>query len=328
MSPVALGSRMYIAVGLEEVGAVLEAEDVRPFEDDLVVPDAVGVASVGAGLLVTSLINELTSLSGVGGALTLGRGIWMSGWRAIFGRKAFAFGCGLWGGLIIYGWRRLARARQEFVNCRQMTAEAGKKCLQSGDRRGNLTGLFPFFLRVPFSSVDPWRYPTPFRMCRCVHPSGLPAWLRRLVGRKRQRRRRRQRRPICRSSGCSSSKLSDWRASSSGTSLRSEAFFQITALAAIGFAIQYFLPLAVRSGFFLCLSLASILLVLGFDAGTWLIALGLGLIVIVHLPISMTARILFVLVAGGLLAALRAGWAAVPGRRRSGRSWARCSCSG
>jgi hypothetical protein len=94
--------------------------------------------------------------------------------------------------------------------------------------------------------------------------------------------------------------------------LESEAFFQITALAAIGFAIQYFLPLAVRSGFFLCLSLASILLVLGFDAGTWLIALGLGLIVIVHLPISMTARILLVLVAGGLLAALRAGWEAVP----------------
>jgi hypothetical protein len=94
--------------------------------------------------------------------------------------------------------------------------------------------------------------------------------------------------------------------------LESEAFFQITALAAIGFGIQYFLPLAVRSGFFLCLSLASIWLVLGFDAGTWLIALGLGLMAIVHLPISMTARILLVLVAGGLLAALRAGWTEVP----------------
>jgi hypothetical protein len=78
-----------------------------------VVPDAVGVASVGAGLLVTSLVNELTSPSGVGGALTLVRGIWTSGWRAIFGGRRLRLDAGC-GAALLYmdggGWRGHAKS--------------------------------------------------------------------------------------------------------------------------------------------------------------------------------------------------------------------------
>src|SRR5215203_4279413 len=58
--------------------------------------------------------------------------------------------------------------------------------------------------------------------------------------------------------------------------LESPAFFRITLLAAGGFAVHYFLPLAYRMPFFLALSLAGIVMVMGPTPATWLIALGVG----------------------------------------------------
>jgi len=94
--------------------------------------------------------------------------------------------------------------------------------------------------------------------------------------------------------------------------LESAAYFEMTLFAAVGFTIQYFLPLAARSGFFLLLSLASIVSVLGMASGTCLVAIGLALIGITHLPISLAARIGILCVAGVALSVLRSGWIDVP----------------
>ena len=109
--------------------------------------------------------------------------------------------------------------------------------------------------------------------------------------------------------------------------LESQAFFHLAALASAGFLIHYFLPFRFRLPFFLALSLAGTALVLGWQAG-WLIALGMALIGICHLPAPLSVRVVALLAMGAGLTALRAGWAQPPGRSPSGRSSARCSCSG
>ena len=75
-----------------------------------------------------------------------------------------------------------------------------------------------------------------------------------------------------------------------------------------GFLIHYFLPSQYRLPFFLLLSLAAIVGILGFVNGFWLIGLGLGLIGICHLPVSYNVRVAMLIVAGTLLVAIRAGW--------------------
>ncbi|MEX2317854.1 MAG: hypothetical protein WD669_11925 [Pirellulales bacterium] len=94
--------------------------------------------------------------------------------------------------------------------------------------------------------------------------------------------------------------------------LESAAFLELFLLAMLGFSVHYFLPLKYRLGFFLCLSLASIALVLGIVQGAWLVALGLVLIGIAHLAIPFAARLTLLLTAGLILAAIRAGWAPAP----------------
>ena len=79
-------------------------------------------------------------------------------------------------------------------------------------------------------------------------------------------------------------------------------------LAFYGFLIHYFLPSHYRLPFFLFISLAAIVGILGFVNSLWLIGIGIGLIGICHLPISYHARVAILLVAGTMLATLRSGW--------------------
>src|SRR4051812_44091779 len=56
--------------------------------------------------------------------------------------------------------------------------------------------------------------------------------------------------------------------------LESPAFFQLTVLAFAGFAVHYFLPLSFRLAFFLGLSIAGIVMVLGVTQAAWLLGIG------------------------------------------------------
>ena len=75
-----------------------------------------------------------------------------------------------------------------------------------------------------------------------------------------------------------------------------------------GFLIHYLLPARYRLSYFLLLSLAALPAILGLDDSVWLIAIGLGLIGLAHLPVSHKLRVVFLLAAGIGLAAIRAGW--------------------
>lgn len=107
--------------------------------------------------------------------------------------------------------------------------------------------------------------------------------------------------------------------------IESAAFRLLAMLAFAGFAVHAWLPLRLRLPFFTVLSLAGIVVVMGAANAAWLVAIGLVLIGICHLPLSFAARC----------------WARWPrcsccsapaicpsrGRMRSGRSSGRCSCS-
>lgn len=90
-------------------------------------------------------------------------------------------------------------------------------------------------------------------------------------------------------------------------SLENLSFLKILALAAGGFIVHALLPSRMRMPFFVLLSLAGIALLFGPLQGAWLVALGLLLIGIAHLPVRFVIRIVLVLAAGGLIALFRAG---------------------
>lgn len=91
--------------------------------------------------------------------------------------------------------------------------------------------------------------------------------------------------------------------------LENQAFYHnLMPLAFFGFLIHYFLPSHYRLPFFLFISLAAIAGILGFVNGILLLAIGLGLIGICHLPIAYNARVVILLAAGAVLAATRTGW--------------------
>src|SRR3954471_15014310 len=94
--------------------------------------------------------------------------------------------------------------------------------------------------------------------------------------------------------------------------LESPAFFRITLLAVGGFAVHYFLPLTYRMSFFLALSLAGIVMVMGPTPAAWLIALGVWLIALCHLPLPFWMRIVLLIWAASVLGAMRGGWIANP----------------
>jgi len=95
-------------------------------------------------------------------------------------------------------------------------------------------------------------------------------------------------------------------------SIESEAFLQLAILALVGFVIHASLPRAWRMPFFAGLSVASVLLVFGLVSGGWLLALGLGLIALSHLPVPWPARLTLIVAVAGVLVAMRAGVIAAP----------------
>src|SRR5262245_48484401 len=94
--------------------------------------------------------------------------------------------------------------------------------------------------------------------------------------------------------------------------IESRAFREVAVLAFVGFAFHYFLPPRFRLPFFALLSVASIITVLGFPNGAWLLAFGGALLVICHLPINLWLRVALLLGFGGLGAAARVEWITGP----------------
>lgn len=94
--------------------------------------------------------------------------------------------------------------------------------------------------------------------------------------------------------------------------IESAAFVRLSALAFGGFAVHYFLPAPARIYFFAALSIGSLFMVFGVAAALWLVAIGMTLIAICHLPLSLKLRVALLLAAGGALAIFRLGWLSTP----------------
>jgi D-alanyl-lipoteichoic acid acyltransferase DltB (MBOAT superfamily) len=94
--------------------------------------------------------------------------------------------------------------------------------------------------------------------------------------------------------------------------IENAAFLRLALLAFAGFAVHAFLPLRYRLPFFLVLSLAGIALVLGAANGAVLVAIGLVLIAICHLPLGFGLRVTILLAVAAVLAAQRAAWLPAP----------------
>ena len=95
-------------------------------------------------------------------------------------------------------------------------------------------------------------------------------------------------------------------------SLESKAFFSVALASLGGFAVHYFLPLRYRLGFFIVLSLGTIVVLLGAGTGSWLIGIGLLLIGLSRLPLPFGVRVALVLSSGAALMTMRGGWLAGP----------------
>ena len=98
-----------------------------------------------------------------------------------------------------------------------------------------------------------------------------------------------------------------------GFVLEHAAFHDVVLPLAIGgFLVHHWLPRRYQTWFFLALSLAGIVLVLGAASGAWLIGIGLGLIGLCHVPIAFRGRVLLVLAGAGVLLAMRSAWLPSP----------------
>jgi D-alanyl-lipoteichoic acid acyltransferase DltB (MBOAT superfamily) len=94
--------------------------------------------------------------------------------------------------------------------------------------------------------------------------------------------------------------------------LENRTLFYVLALATGGFVVHALLPLMLRLPFFVVLSLAGVVVALGTVEGIWLVAIGLMLIGICHLPVSLLYRVGILAGFGGVLAASRGGWLPSP----------------
>jgi D-alanyl-lipoteichoic acid acyltransferase DltB (MBOAT superfamily) len=95
--------------------------------------------------------------------------------------------------------------------------------------------------------------------------------------------------------------------------LENPAFYrQILPLATAGFVVHHVLPFRFQTLFVGLLGMAGLLLVFGPAAGASLIAIGLGLIGLCHVPVGFRWRVALVLAAATALMALRAGWIPAP----------------
>jgi hypothetical protein len=87
--------------------------------------------------------------------------------------------------------------------------------------------------------------------------------------------------------------------------VESPAFESVLTLALGGFLIHHFLPSSWRITFFAALSLTSVPLVFGWEAGMWLLSLGGLLIALCHLPIALWKRVALLAAVGLVLAIAR-----------------------
>ena len=87
--------------------------------------------------------------------------------------------------------------------------------------------------------------------------------------------------------------------------LESRTFFNVMAIASAGFVVHALLPLRFRLPFFVALSMATIVVALGWADGVSLVALGLVMIGICHLPLRFAWRVLLLVATGGVFALWR-----------------------
>jgi D-alanyl-lipoteichoic acid acyltransferase DltB (MBOAT superfamily) len=87
--------------------------------------------------------------------------------------------------------------------------------------------------------------------------------------------------------------------------IETRAFESVLMLALGGFLVHHFLPATWRINFFAALSMATVPLVFGWEAGMWLLAIGGTLIALCHLPVAFWLRIALVASAGLALALAR-----------------------
>lgn len=90
------------------------------------------------------------------------------------------------------------------------------------------------------------------------------------------------------------------------------SFLKVFLLATAGFAVNAFLPLALRLPFFTLLSMGGAFLVFAPIDAVWLLASGSVLIGVVNLPVPMRARVLMVIAITAVAAVARAGYIATP----------------
>ncbi len=93
---------------------------------------------------------------------------------------------------------------------------------------------------------------------------------------------------------------------------QNRGFLRLTTLIFGGFLVHALLPLRLRMPFFLALSLAAFVTLLGFPQSMGLIAIGLALIGLCHLPVAFGLRVALVVAFAAVLAAIRAGWLETP----------------
>jgi len=80
----------------------------------------------------------------------------------------------------------------------------------------------------------------------------------------------------------------------------------------VGFVVHALLPLRFRMPFFLVVSVVGFGVLLGGMQTLGLLAIGLVLLGLCHVPIAFNARIALVAIAAGVLATIRAGWISTP----------------
>ena len=87
--------------------------------------------------------------------------------------------------------------------------------------------------------------------------------------------------------------------------IESPAFESVLTLALGGFLIHHFLPVPWRISFFAALSVATVPLVFGWQAGTWLLAFGGLLIALCHIPVAFRVRVALIVALALALAVAR-----------------------
>ena len=91
--------------------------------------------------------------------------------------------------------------------------------------------------------------------------------------------------------------------------VKDKAFLYLIVYVAFpGFLIHHFLPMRFRMPFFVGLSVAGVAVVLGLGNAAWLLALGMLLIGVAHVPVPFKVRIPLLVLTGGVLAVLRGEW--------------------